>query len=140
MTQLILDTGGYNIALPESMKQGYEAYLEDMSTELVMVTGRMVSELRGSVWRVKYQYGYFNDETKNNVIAACQKGRRQPIVCRFLPPTSAGPLSTSRFLVVSFQYPKFMWSRMQNNGTDQVSAVPVWGDFSMELREVEPSD
>lgn len=139
MTQLILDTDGYNIFLPESVKQGYEAYLEDLSTDLVMVTGRMVSELRNSVWRVKYQYGYFDDATKNNVIAACQKGRKQPIVCSFLPPTSTGPLHTSRFLVVSFQYPKFMWSRLVS-GQEQTVPTPVWGDFAVELREVEPSD
>lgn len=134
MTQLILDTEGYNISLPESRKQGYLAYKEDLGTDVVMTSGRIVKEVRGSVWRVSYQYGYFDDETKNAVIAACEKGRGQSITCGFLPPNSSGALTYRPFIVTDFQYPKFMWSRAGS------APVPLWGDFSVELREVTPSD
>ena len=52
MTQLILDVGGMAVALPESQKGGYTAYEEDLSVEIEMIFGRMVSELGGVVWRV----------------------------------------------------------------------------------------
>lgn len=139
MTQLILDTNGYNVQLPESQKKGYMAYREDLGTEVVMVSGRLIKEVRGTVWRVEYQYGYFTDEMKNAVIAACEKGKKQSITCGFLTPNSTGVLTYSKFLVTSFDYPKFMWSRLAPGETESVP-TPMWGDFSVELREVSPSD
>lgn len=139
MTQLILDTEGYNISLPESRKGRYTAELRPLSVDVEMVTGRMVRELRGNVWYITYQYGFFTDNEKNNLISACRKGQRQSIRCGFLPPDSSGALTYSNFLVTSFTYPKFMWSRMVDN-TGTIVQVPMWGDFSMEIREVSPSD
>lgn len=136
MVQLILDTEGYNISLPESVKGGYTASLRPLSVDVEMVTGRMVRELRGSVWEIGYQYGYFDDAQKNRVIAACQKGQSQPIRCGFLPQDSAGGLVYADFFVTSFNYPRFMWSRGGAGG----QAVPLWADFSMTLRQVQPHD
>lgn len=130
MNQLILDTGGYAILLPESQKGGYKAYEEPLSVDLVMLPGNMVRELRGTVWRVNYQYGYFTDEEKNNLLAACRKGRNEPILCAFLPPNGT-EMILSEFFVTAFSSPKFMWSR---------EGKPMWGDFSIELREVTPHD
>ena len=141
MTQLILDTTGYNIALPES-ERNYQAYREDLAVEVPMVTGRIVREIRGTVWHVVYQFGYFDNETKNKVIAACEKGRRQTIKCGFLPPESTGELSYSDFFVTSFTYPKFMWSAPFESDEEPGTFVPkpMWADFAVELREVKPSD
>lgn len=135
MTQLILDVDGSAVTLPESQKGGYRAWIDALSQEVTMVSGRLVKELRGNVWRVSCQYGFFDDEMKNKVIAACEKGRGLPIRCGFLPPNSAGPLTYSDFFVTSFTYPKFMWSRNADSGP-----VPLWADFSLELREVRPHD
>ena len=135
MVQLILDVDGANIELPESRKGGYTAKLTTLSEYLEMISGRMVAELRGNVWEVSYQYGYFNDEMKNKVLAAAEKGRVTPITCGFLPPESVVTLTYSRFFVTDFKHPKFMWSRNVDG-----SPVPLWGDFSMSLREVDPHD
>lgn len=128
MTQLILDSTGYNIVLPESIKKGYTAYEEDLSEDITMISGRMVREIRGTVWRVEYQYGFFAEEEKNRVIAACRKGRQQPISCAFLPPDS-DTMIVSTFFVTDFKPPSFMWS---------VDRKPLWADFSVILREVNP--
>lgn len=135
LPQLILDTDGTNLILPESRKGGYTAELSPLSEDVEMVTGRLVRELRGNVWIIGYQYGYFPDEMKNRVISVCRKGQRTPITCAFLPPDSDGTLSRSLFWVTKFTYPKFYWSR-----DDHGKPVPLWGDFSLTLREVEPSD
>lgn len=137
MIQLILDTEGYNVSLPESKNGGYQAERQALSVEVEMVTGRIVRELRGNVWVVLYQYGYFDDETKNLVLAACEKGRKQPIRCGFLPQESSGALNYADFFVTSFSRPKFLWSSKE---TADHLPVPIWGDFSLELREVRPSD
>lgn len=148
MIQLILDTTGYNISLPESQKGGYNADLQPYSVDVEMITGRMVRELRGNVWVISYQYGYFDDKTKNNVLEAVKKGRNTPIKCGFLPPDSTKELKYSDFFVTSFTYPKFMWSRkvpgkFTDNEGQEISGnvpVPMWADFSLTLREVKPSD
>lgn len=139
MTQLILDTEGYNISLPESQRGGYTVELRPLSVDVEMVTGRMVRELRGNVWYITYQYGFFTDAEKNNLISACQKGQRKSIRCGFLPPNSSQALTYSDFLVTSFTYPKFMWSRLAPSG-GVLAPDPMWGDFALELREVRPSD
>lgn len=135
MTQLILDADGAAVVLPESRKGGYTAELTPLSEDVEMITGRLVRELRGNVWVLAYQYGYFKPEMKKRVISACEKGRRQPILCSFLTPESGGELMDSRFFVTEFTYPKFYWSK-NAYGT----RVPLWGDFSLTLREVRPGD
>ena len=131
MTQLILDTTGYNVQLPESQKGGYTADEQPLSRSIEMISGRTVKEVRGNVWVISYQFGYFGDELKNNVLAALKKGEKEPITCGFLPQESSEELSYSEFFVTSYTRPKFMWS---NNGK------PLWGDYRIELREVKPHD
>lgn len=136
--QLILDVSESSIELPESRKGGYTVYREELSQQVQMVSGRLVKEVRGTVWRISYQYGYLDDTTARNVIAVCEKGRKSPIVCSFLPQDS-DDMETSSFFVVGFTRPKFMWSRMVTENGEE-TAVPMWADFSVELREVKPSD
>ena len=131
MTQLILDTTGYKVQLPESQKGGYTADEQPLSRSIEMISGRTVKEVRGNVWVISYQFGYFDGDMKNNVLAALKKGEKEPITCGFLPQESSEELSYSEFFVTSYTRPKFMWS---NNGK------PLWGDYRIELREVKPHD
>lgn len=134
MTQLVLDVAGQGLALPESIKDTYTVQEEELSQDLVMIPGNMVKELRGKVWVITYQYGYFNTADKDRFIAACVKGSREPIICTFLVPDTNQTLS-SEFFVTAYTRPKFMWSRTVDGSTE-----PLWGDFSVELREVDPHD
>lgn len=137
MTQLILDTEGLAVVLPESTKKRYWAERVPGATEVEMISRRLVKELRGEIWQISYQYEYFSEDLKNRVIQAVRKGQREPITCAFLPPESAGELIYSRFWVESFKYPVYMWGkRLPGNG----GIVPLWADFSLVLREVKPSD
>lgn len=140
MTQLILDANGDAVTLPESIKDGYHAAKEPGYVSVEMITRRTVLEERGDIWVVRYQYGYFNEEMKNRVIAACEKGWKQPINCGFLPPDSNGALTYRDFFVTSFDYPKFMWSRQVSQEDGSYAPVPMYGDFYLELREVKPGD
>lgn len=135
MTQLILDVGGENLILPETSKGKYRAYLNPGPEDVEMISRRLVRELHGDIWVAEYQYDYFKTEMKNRVISVCRKGRKQPLVCEILPPESAGERIISRFWVMTFKEPKFYWSK-NAYGT----RVPLWGDFSLSLREVKPSD
>lgn len=142
ITQLVLDMlGGNPFYLPESIKN-YRAWEEDGGAEIEMISRRIVRELRGNIWRISYQYGWFNDEDKNRLVDICIRGRKQPIRCLFLPPNGDGLLS-SDFFITAFNSPRFMWSRTTvstENGELVEKPVPIWADFSFELREVRPHD
>lgn len=140
MTQLILDVNGTAVQLPESRNGGYTVQKNSLGVDVQMISGRTVREVRGSVWVISYQYGFFDTEMKNKVIAACEKGRREAITCGFLKQESDdGTLAYSDFFVSSFTRPKFMWSRQKTEDGEEVS-VPLWADFTVELKEVAPSD
>jgi len=132
MVQLILDVGGtYEFTLPESIKENYTAVKIPLATTAQMISGRTVRELRGNVWQVSYQYGYFKQTDLTNLLGACEKGMSQPIVCSFLTQENPEELTTEEFWVDSYQRPKFMWS---------LEGEPLWADFSIVLRGVRPSD
>ena len=136
MIQLILDTSENNVVLPESKKGGYTVKEETLSEDIQMISGRTVREYRGKVWVVSYQYGYFNDADMKSVISACEKGMRQSITCAFRTHEN-DDLISSAFIVASFNRPKFMWSRTVTED-GEVKTVPMWEDFSVNLREVKP--
>ena len=136
MIQLILDVGGESIPLPESKNGGYTIKEETLSESIQMISGRTVREYRGKVWVASYQYGYFNDSDMQRVIAACEKGMQQSILCSVLTHENSD-LITTNFIVTSFERPKFMWSRIVTESGEEKS-VPMWADFSVNLREVKP--
>ena len=136
MIQLILDIGGESISLPESKNGGYTIKEETLSESIQMISGRTVREYRGKVWVASYQYGYFNDADMKRVVAACEKGMKQSITCCVLTHESS-ELVTSKFIVTSFERPKFMWSRIVTESGVE-NPVPMWADFSVSLREVKP--
>lgn len=136
MIQIILDVGGDNVSLPESKNGGYTIKEETLSESLQMISGRTVREYRGKVWVASYQYGYFNDADMKRVVAACEKGMKQSITCCVLTHESS-ELVTSKFIVTSFERPKFMWSRIVTESGEE-NPVPMWADFSVRLREVKP--
>lgn len=135
MTQLILNSRADPVILPEASRERYSAAPVPLSEDVEMISGRLVRELRGDVWQIAYEYNYFKQAMKDRVIAVCRKGMREPIWCDFLPPESGGALLSSLFWVMSFNEPKFYWSR-DVRGTP----VPFWGGFSLTLREVKPND
>lgn len=136
MIQLILDVGGESISMPESKNGGYTIREETLSESIQMISGRTVREYRGKVWVASYQYGYFNDADMKRVISACEKGMKQSITCCVLTHES-NELVTSKFIVTSFERPKFMWSRIVTESGEE-KHVPMWADFSVNLREVKP--
>ena len=136
MIQLILDVDGASISMPESKNGGYTIREETLSESLQMISGRTIREYRGKVWVASYQYGYFNDADMKRVVAACEKGMKQSITCCVLTHESS-ELVTSKFIVTSFERPKFMWSRIVTESGEE-KPVPMWADFSVILREVKP--
>ena len=136
MIQLILDVGGESLSLPESKNGGYTVKEETLSESISMISGRTVREYRGKVWVITHQYGYLNESDMNKFISACEKGMKQSITCSFLVHGSS-ELKTSKFIVTTYNRPKFMWSRTVTED-GEAKTVPMWADFSVNLLEVRP--
>ena len=137
MVQLIID----GVEMPESQHGGYQCNRTELSTDVVMISGRLTREVRGSVWEIEYQYGFFTDAQRTAVLAVCEKGLREPVTVGFLPPSATGEeLTYSSFLVTNLQRPTFYWSNVVGDEEGVPVATGVWGNFAVTLREVSPSD
>lgn len=136
MTQLILDVGGESLVMPESQKNGYTVHEEPLAQSIDMISGRRIREYRGMVWVVTYQYGYLSDAERIKFLNICRKGTISTIDCNILTPNT-DEMVTSTFMVTSYREPKFAWGRIiTEDGKEKT--VPLWADYSIELREVNP--
>lgn len=136
MTQLILDIGGESLIMPESQKNGYTVHETPLMQSIDMISGRRIREFRGMVWEVTYQYGYLSDENRIKFLNICRKGTISTIDCNILIPTT-DEMVTSTFMVTNYREPTFAWGRtITEDGKEKT--VPLWGDYSIELREVSP--
>ena len=128
MIQMILDVGGYALALPESIKDGYSIKPVNLYQDVEMISGRYTREYRGEVWLASHQYGYLSDADKERFLNACENGMGHSILCSVILPKT-NELYTNKFIVLDYRPPKFMWS------TD---GKPLWGDYYVQIREVKP--
>jgi len=125
MDQIILEGG---IVLPETSRDKYSCYEEDLSVQVQMITGRVVLESRGTVWRVNYSYDYMGNDLMRQVLAVLRSGR--PFLATVLPDKSDQPV-TSSFILTQLSQPTFAFSR---------GGKPYWHNFAFSLREEEPHD
>lgn len=122
MTQLIIN----GLVLPQTSRDKYSCYEEDLGTELEMISGRMVLELRGKVQRIIWSYDYLGDELCRPLLATLRSGRSFPV--SYLPDDGDALLS-STFLKTSLTNPTYAFSR---------GGKAFWHNIAFELREVYP--
>ena len=116
MTQIILS----GISLPESSGDRYSCWEEDLTVQVEMITGRVVQESRGAIWRA--------NETTRRILAALHSSG--PIQASVLP-NGRTELVPGRFFVESITPPAFLFSE---------DGIPCWHGLGFTLREVEPHD
>jgi len=125
MTQLIID----GLTLPEIKGGAYACPETPLSEQIVMISGRMVSELRGGkVWRpsANYEGWYFTIDFWSSLSAVLLSGTQ--FDAAFLPDNGT-ELQVSTFLVESITTPSYVFSR---------GGTPYWTGLSFVLREVRP--
>lgn len=125
MTQLIINNSIY---LPQTSRDKYQCYLSPLSTQLEMISGRTVSELRGSVYTISYSYDYMGNDLMRQLLTVLRGGQSFPVA--FLP-DGADEMATSIFLCTSLTNPTFAFSR---------SGQALWHNIAFALREVNPHD
>ena len=125
MTQLILNNSIY---LPETSQDKYQCYPSELSTQIDMISGRRVSELRGKVYIIVYSYDYMGNDLMRQLLTVLRSGQSFP--ASFLP-DGEDDLATSIFLTQAITQPTFAFSR---------SGSPYWHNVGFTLREVNPHD
>lgn len=123
-TQIILD----DIYLPYTGRDRYSCHEDLLTVRLEMISGRMVEEVRGAVWRATYSYDYMGNDLCRQVLAVLRRGG--PIPAAVLPDNSDEMVSSS-FMVESLTPPTFAFSK---------DGVGLWHNLAFTLREVEPHD
>ena len=114
------------IAVPEPDFDGYHAYEDTLLDQVPMISGRIVEEVRGTVWRIDYTSGRMSDSLTRQLLAVLRA--RGGKTWAFLPDNEDALLS-STFLVESLTPPTLAFFD---------GSKPVWTGLSFSLREVKP--
>lgn len=93
-----------------------------------MISGRVVEEIRGKVWKIVYSYDYMGDDKIREVLGVLRSRCAKNVA--FLP-DNGSKLLNSNFLVESLTQPSLNFFL---NGT------PKWHNLAFTLREVKPHD
>lgn len=124
MTQLIIN----GIVLPETSGGKYKCYEGTLSDQIEMISGRVVTEVRGHVQYIEYSYDYMGNELVRKLLSTLRAGTA--LTVKYLP-DSGDDMKTSTFICEDLTPPVFAFSR---------SGKPYWHDISFTLREVRPHD
>lgn len=124
MTQLVIN----GIVLPETSGGKYKCYEGTLSDQIEMISGRVVTEVRGHVQYIEYSYDYMGNELVRKLLSALRAGTA--LTVKYLP-DSGDDMKTSTFICEDLTPPVFAFSR---------SGKPYWHDISFTLREVRPHD
>jgi len=124
MTQLIID-GNY---MPEVSKNNYQCFPAQLGTQVEMVSGRLVTELRGNVQMITTAYSYITPELCRAVMAVLRSGKSFPVT--YLPDDS-DTMKTGRFVTQNLTSPSFAFS---------AGGTAYWTGLAFTLREVSPHD
>lgn len=111
---------------PEPDFDGYRAYEDTLREQIPMISGRIVEEVRGKVWRVEYTSGRMSDALTRQLLAALRAKGSKTVA--FLP-DNGDELIPSTFLLESLTPPTLAFF----DGTE-----PVWTGLAFNLREVKP--
>ena len=114
------------IYCPEPDFDGYRAWEDTLLEQVPMISGRLVEEVRGKVWRIDYSSARMSDSVTRQLLSALRSSGSKAI--GFLPDNGDALLS-STFLVESLTPPVLSFF----DGTE-----PVWTGLSFSLREVRP--
>lgn len=122
MTQLILN----GIYLPETSRNKYSCYPDLLAENITMISGRAVTEIRGKIQIIHYEYDYMGNDLCRQILEQLRSGK--PLTVAYLP-DEGDELKTSTFLVESITNPTFAFSKR---------GVPYWHNLAFTLREVSP--
>lgn len=124
MTQLIIN----GAVLPKTSGDKYKCYPAKLAEQLEMISGRVVTEIRGTVQVIEYSYDYMPDTQYKALLTALRSN--PPLTVTYLPDDSSD-MRTSDFIVTSYPTPTFAFAKGDK---------PYWHNVAFSLRETKPHD
>lgn len=123
MTQLIINGTTY----PETSRDRYKIWTEDLGEKLRMAAGNLVFEKRGKVLHISYEYDYFKPELLAQCLTDLRSGNELAVDYLLEDDTMASGF----FRPVSFPMPTFAFSS---------DGKGYWHGIAFELEGVETVD
>ena len=127
MDNLFLMIDGIQI---EDLVEGdYSAYEQELGKSQRMISGRMVEELRGTVWVVTLNIDAIDAETLATLSAALKGTREHELF--FLPSTGGTELETGHFHLAAPGAPTLKsWH----------GSLPMWQGYALTFEEIDCHD
>lgn len=122
MTQLIIN----GITLPETSADRYTAHPEDLKLQATMISGRIVTEKRGTVWVVSYSYDWLPDSIWRPLAANLRDASPMPVI--FLPDNGDEMISDT-MVTTALTNPVYAFARYSR---------PYWHNLAFSLRSERP--
>lgn len=122
MTQIIF--GG--IYLPQARWDKYWCHETILGEELPMISGRIVTELRGVVYEAHYEYDYLPEDIWRSICGDLR--RKTPVVCSLLPDDS-DELVVATMKCTELITPTFIFG---------LNGKALWHNVAFTLREERP--
>lgn len=116
------------VSYPETSRDRFQIWQEDLGVTIRMAGGNLVKEKRGKVWHISYEYDYFYPALMNRCLADLRSGNELNV--SFL--MEDGTYASGLFRASKFPTPTFAFSRDYGNGSQG-----VWHNISFELEGVE---
>jgi len=124
LTQIIFN-GTY---LPKTSNDKYYCHEEPLGEDLEMISGRIVTEIRGMVWAAHYEYDRLPDSVWRAICGVLRSKASVP--CTILPDDS-DTMVTATMKCTDLTSPTFAF---ESNGK------AVWHNIAFTLREEKPHD
>lgn len=122
-TNLFLNIDGIDI---EDLEAGdYSAYEQELGVSERMISGRLIEELRATIWVVKVRYGAIDAATMAALNAKFKASRDHALI--FLPSTGGTELASGTFHLREPPAPAL------KSWTDE---TPMWEDYELTFEEV----
>lgn len=120
MTQMIIN----NITLPQTSFDKYLCYPVELGENIRMISGRLVSEIRGTYWRIEYTYDKLKDDVMRTLLPVLRSN--DTLQVWFLSPDS-NEMANGNFKCVEKPAPTFAFAK---NGAG------LWHNFHFVLEQV----
>lgn len=128
MENLFLSIDGVEIEDVE--EGGYTAYEQELGVTDRMISGRLVEELRATVWVVEVAYSEIDSETLKRLQDAMKSTRKHLLF--FLPPDGSTSLQSGYFHLTAQPSPSLARWNIGNS--------PTWSGFTLHFEEVTGHD
>lgn len=124
--QIILNN---NIILPQSNRDKFSCWEEDLSVKVEMISGRQVIESRkGKIWKASYSFDYMGNALLRQVLEVLRSGAPFPAL---VLPDNQDSFVSSMFLLESITQPTWAFEK---------DGKGLWHNLAFTIREEEPHD